>query len=309
MNVKLWHLIVAAVVAWIIGMVALAVFSSPAAGATPAAGPAMRPIVLGESRRIVSKALGEERTINIVLPPGYAKNPTRRYPVLYLIDGGVDQDLLHVVGVAQLGAVWGRSSEAIIVGIETIDRRRDLTGPTRDAALLKRFPSAGSSGLFRRYIRNEVKPLVDASYRTDGQDAVMGESLAGLFIVETYLAEPTLFDAYAAIDPSLWWDKEALSKTAPRLLTARQRAIPLYLAQAKEQLETPAAMKRVTDRLAERSAAWCLTSRPDLLHSTIYQQLTPQVLQYLFPPKDRPSAEFGFVVQCSADAAKSGKEP
>lgn len=38
----------------------------------------------------------------------------------------------------------------------------------------------------------------------------MGESLAGLFIVETLLAEPVLFDHYVALDPSVWWNGGAL---------------------------------------------------------------------------------------------------
>ena len=57
------------------------------------------------------------------------------------------------------------------------------------------------------------------AYRgTTFEDAVIGESLAGLFIVETYLREPALFDRYAAVSPSLWWDGQALSREAVALL-------------------------------------------------------------------------------------------
>jgi predicted alpha/beta superfamily hydrolase len=266
-------------------------------GTSASAQSAPQPIAIGTSHSIDSRSLRETRVVNVVLPAGYAKQPDRRYPVLYLIDGGVEQDLLHVAGAAHLGGLWGRSADAIVVGVETKDRRKELVGPTRDPELLKRYPTAGASADFRAFIRSEVKPLVERSYRTNGEDAVLGESLAALFIVETFLAEPQLFDTYAAIDPSLWWDKEALSLTAARLNEGKR--LPLYLAMAKEQAEAPAAMNRLVSTLRQGVGEWCLASRPDLTHATIYQQLTPQALQFLLPPKEAPAPEYGFEVQCS----------
>lgn len=180
---------------------------SSATAAQTDATAAQVPIHIGVSHTVQSIALQEKRTVNVVLPASYSKAPSRRYPVLYLLDGGLDQDLLHVAGVVQLGAMWGRSAEAIVVGVETKDRRKELVGQTTDPDLLKRYPTAGSSAKFRQFIRLEVKPLVERTYRTNGRDVVMGESLAGLFVTETYFSEPTLFDGYAAVDPSLWWDK------------------------------------------------------------------------------------------------------
>jgi predicted alpha/beta superfamily hydrolase len=257
------------------------------------------PITIGSSLPIASKPLGETRTINIVVPPGYAKAPAKRYPVLYLIDGGVDQDLLNVAGVALNGGVWGRSADAIIVGVETRDRRRELVGPTSDPELIKKYPTAGSSAAFRGFIRDEVKPLIERSYRTSGDDVVIGESLAGLFIVETYMTEPALFDGYAAIDPSLWWDKEALSLLAAAKIGRAQAGHPLYLAIAKEQSEEPAAAGRVMAAIRAAGGRLCFNPRPDLTHATIYQQVSPQALQFLLPPAEAPPAEFGFEVTCS----------
>jgi len=272
--------------------VALAIGSFAGAQAqTPAAS---QPITIGTSTTINSKPLGEMRTINVVLPPGYAKAPAKRYPVLYLIDGGVEQDLLNIAGPALNGGMWGRSAEVIVVGIETKDRRRELVGPTRDPELLKKYPTAGSSAKFRAFIRDEVKPLVDRSFRTNGEDAVIGESLAGLFIVE-----PALFDGYAAIDPSLWWDKEALSNLAAARIGARHKAHPLYLAIAKEQSEEPGAAARVTAAVRAAGPRFCFNPRPDLTHATIYQQVSPQALQFLLPPAEPAPAEFGFEVTCS----------
>lgn len=273
---------------------AAAVFALLLATASPAQ--SGEPIVIGSSHTIRSEPLGEQRRINVVLPPSYASETQRRYPVLYLIDGGAEQDLLHVAGVAQLGALWGRSSEAIVVGIETKDRRRELTHPTRDAELLKQYPTAGSSALFRQFIRDEVKPMIASTYRANGEDAVIGESLAGLFIVETWLREPALFDRYAAIDPSLWWDEESLVRAAAGEGEAGKP--PLYVAVAREQLAERAGLDLLLP-VARAGGRWCLAERADLFHATIYQQLTPQALQFLLPPAEAPPAEYGFEVRCS----------
>lgn len=256
-------------------------------------------ITIGTSYTLNSKPLSEQRTINIVLPPGYASEPAKRYPVLYVIDGGVDQDLLNIAGIVLNGGTWGRSAEAIVIGIETKDRRRELTGPTRDPELMKKYPTLGSSAAFRAFIREEVKPLVEGAFRTSGRDALIGESLAGLFVVDTYMTEPALFGGYGAVDPSLWWDKEALSKSAARVIGPRQANHPLYIAVAREQSDEPAAVNRVLASASQGKGALCFSKRTDLTHATIYQQLAPQMLQFLLPPAQPAPAEFGFEVTCS----------
>lgn len=257
------------------------------------------PILLGSSFTIASKPLHENRRVNVVLPLRYGKDPAQRYPVVYVIDGGVEQDLLNVAAIAQNGGMWGRSADAILVGIETNDRRKELVGPTRDPELLKKYPTAGSSAAFRAFIRDEVKPFVEQSYRTTGRDVVVGESLAGLFIVETYMSEPGLFGGYGAIDPSLWWDKEALSKLAASQVGKRPIGRPLYLAIAKESSEEPAAVDRLLAAVPAAPQALCFNKRTDLTHATIYQQVAPQMLQFLLPAADPAPPEFGFEVSCS----------
>lgn len=262
-------------------------------------GPVAEAITLGTSYQWRSATMGEERVVNVVLPDDYAKHPNVRYPVLYVIDGGVDQDLIHISGTEKLTAAWGRSADAIVVGIATRDRRRELVGPTSDAQLLKQYPTAGHSAQFRAFIRKEVQPFVRRSFRTDGSSAVIGESLAGLFIVETYLVEPGLFTAYGAVSPSTWWDKEALSLTAQAKIGAAQSAHPLYLAVGNEGAEVKRADGRIVLAVAGKVQRWCYAEHPDLGHSTIYHAVSPELLQFLLPPAQSPPAEFGFEVRCS----------
>ncbi len=289
----------------ILGLLALALAcaAGTAAAAGPAVAPAGKPIVMGRTLTIQSKALGEARTINVWLPPGYAKGK-QAYPVLYVIDGGLDQDFLHVVGVAQLGMIWGRNLEAIVVGIETKDRRKELVGPTRDAELLRKYPTAGKSAQFRSFIRDEVKPLVKRSFRIGGHDVVVGESLAGLFIVETWLREPGLFDGYGAISPSLWWDGEALSREIAALPAERMVRQPrIYLNIANEGAEMQSGVDRVVAALSPVQD-WCYAPRPDLTHATIYQQSEAAVIQFLLPSPYAIETE-GFELKCANRAPRA----
>lgn len=256
------------------------------------------PITLGDSIAIASPNLHDTRTVNVVLPLDYAKQPGRRWPVVYVIDGGVDQDLVHVAGTQWLGAMWGRNRDAIVVGIATKDRRAELVGPTRDKELTAKYPTAGGSAKFRAFIRDDVKPMVSARYRTNGEDVVIGESLAGLFILETWLREPSLFGGYGAVSPSLWWDKEALSQEAAKLVGASQKGHPLYLTVEREGEDAHLAIDRIVASLSRPGIQSCYAPRHDLTHATIYHTVSPTVLQYLLPPKEAPDPAFGFEVTC-----------
>lgn len=277
-------------------------FTIALACAAPAAAQPV-PITIGETHTLASKPLAQERVVNVYLPAGYATSG-KTYPVLYLIDGGLDQDFLHIAGTSALGALWARSQDVIVVGIATQDRRRELTGPTQDAALLKEFPTAGGSSAFRTFIRDEVMPMVAKTYRVSGQTGVIGESLAGLFIVETYLTEPDLFDHYAAISPSLWWDDERLAKASATLL-AKPSAKPhrLYLTIANEGREMQTGVDRLTAALGASSRSghrWCYAPRPDLTHATIYHSVSPEALQFLFPTMVEQDPKSGFDIPCQS---------
>lgn len=292
---KKWRTLLRAGCAALLGFAATDVVEAQAAHVD--APSSITPISLGESIAIQSHALGEERTINVYLPPEY-RNQSLRVPVLYLIDGGLDQDFLHVVGATQLGAIWGRSQPVIVVGIATKDRRKELAGPTSDPDILKRYPTVGHSADFRRFIADEVKPLIAARYRTSGDDAVLGESMAGLFIVETWLRQPALFKHYAAISPSLWWDKERIRQSATELLASNSSVRPpILIASENEGGQLGAIAKRFIAVLPKDGSA-CHAPQP-YNHANIYHAITPMALQFLFPPAQAPQTSFGFEVPCS----------
>lgn len=249
-------------------------------------------IVLGRSYTLQSEALGEARRINVYVPAGYAGG-TAAYPVLYLIDGGVEQDFVHIAGLSQHASISGSFREMIVVGVETVDRRRELAFPAvSDASLRDEYPTHGESAKFRAFIADEVKPWVEQRYRTDGFDAVMGESLAGLFVAETFLCQPNLFDGYIAIDPSLWWDNAALALEARKLVASHgegEHVFYMAVANGVAQMRFgQGVLAQVMNMAAPDGVSFTYEVMDDEEHSTIYHRAALNALRIVFA---NPAAE------------------
>jgi predicted alpha/beta superfamily hydrolase len=200
--------------------------TTPTTSTTPT-GDVAAPLGFGETFRLASKLLGEDRVINVYLPPGYA-GATTRFPVLYALDGGIKEDFPHVAGIVDVSIKNEVIRPLIVVGIENTERRRDLVARSTIADEQTIAPHAGGADRFRQFLRDELKPAIARRYRITDEAAVIGESFAGLFVVETLLQDPELFDTYIAIDPSVWWNAAALVKTAPERF-ARWTAKPRRL--------------------------------------------------------------------------------
>lgn len=267
-----------------------AFLAAAALAATPV--PAPQPLIIGET--VTLEALDQAREVNIVLPPDYATQPEKRWPVIYQLDGALRQDLMMGAGLLRWNALWGRSEDAIVVGIATKDRQRELLPVTHDPAEAKRYPTAGDSAPFRAWIAGMVKPLVEARYRHDGRAVLLGESAAGHFVVETWLQDPGLFTGYAAISPSLQWDFEALSRRAP----GTGSRPPLYLSLADEGGATETGMERLLATLPAGQPYCFSDRRKQLHHATTLHGLLPEALQYLLPTKADWLEEYGMVLRC-----------
>ncbi len=256
------------------------------AQALPQASPAA-PLVIGETFTLTSRVLGEVRRINVYAPPVYADSPGVRLPVLYMPDGGLREDFLHVAGLVQVLVGNGTMRPFLLVGIENTQRRRDLTGPTQSPEDRKIAPVVGGSAAFREFIRTELMPVVRARYRTTDETAIVGESLAGLFVVETFLLEPELFDTYVAIDPSLWWNHEALVRSAGERLRARPpMRKALFLASSGD--GNPDQVRRLADVLragAFPGLTWHYEPLPAEKHATIYHPAARAAFRLLFAPR------------------------
>lgn len=245
------------------------------------------PLVIGDTFQIDSKILHEQRRINVYVPPGYAESPTQKVPVLYMPDGGIGEDFLHVAGLVQVSVGNGTMRPFLLVGIENTERRRDLTGPTTKESDKKIAPRVGGSATFRRFIREELMPLVNARYRTTNEKAIVGESLAGLFVIETMLLEPETFDTYIAIDPSLWWNGGSLLDEAPQRLRLIAKSQPtLFLASSGDsELSVPAGkLAEILASQAPKELHWHYEKMPEEKHATIYHPAALKGFRQVFGP-------------------------
>jgi len=105
--------------------------------------------------------------------------------------------------------------------------------------------------------------------------------LAGLFVVETLLLEPALFDTYIAFDPSLWWNDEKLVKQAAVPAATPKR---LYIAMSSD--GSIAAARRLTKSLSRRLRVWSVPM-PEEKHATIYHPAALRAFRLLFAPESR----------------------
>lgn len=250
------------------------------------------PIIIGQSYALPSVVMGAPREINVWLPPDYAESG-QSYPVLYLLDGGTAwQDFHHISGLAQLGTVNGTTRDVIVVGIASVDRRNELALPTENAELISRHPTHGQSDRFRRFIAKEVQPFVEARFRSSGETALMGESLAGLFVVETFLKEPQMFDAYVAVSPSLWWDGGQLARqSGAHLRDHSNDARTLILTIGDEGPEARALMDRLAANLRDHAlpgVSWEFQPRPSESHAAIYHGAALDAFRRLYAVAPAP---------------------
>lgn len=260
-----------------------------------------KPFVLGVSDEIQSKQLHERRTLNIYLPEGYNKNDTVTYPVVYLLDGGADEDFIHVVGLFQFESFsWiNRVPKSIIVGIANVDRLRDFTYPSTIVEEKKHFPTSGHSDKFISFIEKELQPFIEKEYKTNSTKTLIGESMGGLLATEILSKKPTLFSKYIIVSPSLWWDDGSLLKLNSDLLQKNfSQPTSVYIGVGKEGLTStkiPHVMEVDANLLAEKIRSTkskvvkvYFDYLPQEDHATVMHQAIYNALKLLYPEPVKP---------------------
>jgi len=176
------------------------------------------PLSIGEKVEVHSKILGEDRLLNIYLPNGYSPDSTKTYPVIYLLDGSIDEDFIHIAGLVQFASFsWiNIIPESIVVGIANVDRRRDFTFPSNNKEDNQHAPTSGKSDNFMDFIEKELKPFIDQAYKQNGKNVLIGQSLGGLMATQILFERPDMFTDYIIVSPSLWWDDVSIAAYEPK---------------------------------------------------------------------------------------------
>jgi predicted alpha/beta superfamily hydrolase len=243
------------------------------------------PLVIGDTFFIDSGLLGERRRINVYEARAYGVGPEVPLPVLYMPDGGLAEDFLHVAGLLQVLVSNGGMRSFRLVGIENTQRRRDLTGPTDNAEDKKAAPVVGKSEAYRKFVRDELMPQVKSRYRCTAETAIVGESLAGLFVVETLLLEPAMFDTYIAFDPSTWWnDGKLLSGAGPLLRVHKRLDKTVYIALSSDAMAALPKLEAALGGNRVDGLRWQVLPMPEEKHATIYHPAALRAFRSAFKP-------------------------
>jgi predicted alpha/beta superfamily hydrolase len=161
---------------------------------------ASEPVTVGHTQNIHSAVLNEDRQYQVYLPDSYGWAKDRRYPVLYVLDGKTH--FVHTAASVGFLAAQGEIPEMIVVAIASTVRVRDFTQTDWPSA----WVGGGGANNFKRFLSAELMPRINGDYRTDGFGILSGHSAGGQFVLYCLTSEPSLFNAYIALSPSLDWD-------------------------------------------------------------------------------------------------------
>jgi len=254
---------------------------------------------LDHVRGFHSEILDNDRDITIYLPPGYNDRDDVRYPVLYMHDG---QNLFEGerafipgqhwrLGEAADEAIGSRSARPmIIVGIDNTGASRiDEYTPTNDPAR----HGGGKANDYGRMIIEELKPVIDAKYRTlpDAPNTSLGgSSLGGLATLHLGLTHPDVFGSLAVMSPSVWWHDRAILSDVESFASPQRPRIWLDMGgrEGVEGLNDARSLRDLLRRKGWRDGEdfnYFEDRRAD--HSErAWAKRAPSVLEFLFPPAE-----------------------
>lgn len=244
-------------------------------------------IEIGHIEKLHSSILQEDRAIWIHTPRELNTNfAAERYPVVYLLDG--DMNFPAVEAILQQFGDGTVLPKMILVGVANTNRLRDLT-PSKPAGA----PGiAGGGEKFLSFMERELIPHIDSLYPTAPYRILIGHSLGGLMAVHTMFNHSELFNAFVAIDPSLFWDDQKLLKQARTETYKPLKPTVLYIAIAntlEKGMDTTKVQRDTSGNLNNLHIGTILkfahqfdTHRPNLLRSN--WKYYPEYNHVLVPP-------------------------
>ena len=236
-----------------------------------------------------SKFLKKDRNVIVWLPPDYHSEPGKRYPVLYMHDGGVVFILWRIDEIAKPLISSQQIEPLIIVMVNsggTEDDRFDEYTPTKPP----NFKSGGQADSYGRMLVEELKPFIDSQYRTltdPANTGLAGVSLGGIVSVHLGLKYPTVFGKLAVMSPSVWWDNKIIVRNVKDLKTRPPLRIWLDIGTGEGQRAVDAT-KELRNAFVKKG--WVLNS--DLIYfeakgsehnEQAFAQRAEPMLKHLFP--------------------------
>ncbi len=157
-----------------------------------------------EELDFTSHLLHNRRRVYVYLPPGYEKNPDRRFPSFYVHDGGEYLSRARLATVVDNLIFHQGLPPLLVVLVDPVDRMREY------------WANEG----YARFVGEELIPYIDGHYRTLTQRearGVMGASLGGLISAYLALSRPHLFSKVGGQSSAFFLEEEKLVSLVEKL--------------------------------------------------------------------------------------------
>lgn len=230
---------------------------------------------IGIADTLHSKILNADRPLQIYLPDNY-ENSKQEYPVIYLCDG--QWNFLHVVGIVSNMAGNGRIPHSILVSIPHSNRDDDLVPKT-----MRSDNYSGKADDFQNFLSKELMPYIEGKYRTQPLRILIGHSYGGLFVHYTMITRPEMFDAFVAVDPSLWWDQyRMLSQTKEFFEKQDSFNKIIYFTQSEIESMGSDRFAQMLYRDAPRGLKWKFNHMRQETHGSVAHRTIYDGLEFIF---------------------------
>lgn len=165
-----------------------------------------------------SEVFNDERTISVFIPESYnSGDTTRKFNVAYLFDGQFQPYFSMVSSITSYYEQTNEGIPLIIVGIHTKNRWGEFV-PLCEEETTQSIEGADKLTLF---LKSEVIPLIESTYRTTRFKIGIGHSLGGTFVINEIVRDNSLFNAVIAVSPNLTMCNEQIIKKAKEFYTSQ----------------------------------------------------------------------------------------
>ena len=186
---------------------------------------------LNKEFSIYSNTIEDSFFISVQLPVDYYKNPTAKYPTVYVLDANFHFPML--ASVIRQYEKGGMLPPIILVGIgyksfKLMDslRVRDYMYPA--ALPSDEMNAVGGGKNFADFLTNQLVPNIDSNYNSEKSNrALLGHSFGGYFSLYAILNQiennKTVFKNFGSASPSLWYNNFYLNQLTKKLMTRNNR--------------------------------------------------------------------------------------
>ncbi len=222
-------------------------------------------ISIGKRDKIHSEILQQDREFSVYFPPSYNTSVSQKYPVLYILDG--DYNFQYVAGFLELqGAISELIPEMILVAISgkgTSEYRKNCK-PN-----IEGVEDSGTAGEVASFIENELIPYVNKNYKASNYKILGGHSVGGIFVINTAINHPNLFNNYIAISPALWWADNAMEDVLKNTWgKTKSTTASLYISLANEKgMGVTEFVKKIPESIMEKNVKY--QEFPDEIHNSV----------------------------------------